>query len=85
MAKVEMYSTRFCPYCIMARQLLSKKGVAFNDTDVGGNPEMRQKLRERTGRRTVPQIFINGRSVGGYDDISELDRKGELDRLLAEP
>lgn len=84
MAKVEMYSTRFCPYCILARQLLSKKGVAFSDTDVGGNPEMRQKLRERTGRRTVPQIFINGRSVGGYDDISELDRRGELDRLLAE-
>jgi glutaredoxin 3 len=85
MAKVEMYSTRFCPYCIMARQLLSKKGVEFSDTDVGNNPELRQQLRERTGRRTVPQIFINGRSVGGYDDIAALDKKGELDRLLAEP
>lgn len=85
MSKVEIYTTRFCPYCIMAKQLLGQKGVAYHETDVSGDDAARRMLRERTGRRTVPQIFINGKSVGGYDDIAELDRQGKLDPMLAAP
>ncbi|MFO0574086.1 MAG: glutaredoxin 3 [Polyangia bacterium] len=85
MSKVEIYTTRFCPYCIMAKQLLGQKGVAYQETDVSGDDAARRMLRERTGRRTVPQIFINGKSVGGYDDIAELDRQGKLDPMLAAP
>lgn len=85
MAKVEIYTTRLCPYCILAKQLLNSKGVAFAETDVTGDDQARRALRDRTGRRTVPQIFINGLSVGGYDDIAELDRRGRLDPMLQAP
>ena len=85
MSKVEIYTTRFCPYCIMAKQLLGRKGIAYQETDVSGDDAARRMLRDRTGRRTVPQIFINGQSVGGYDDIAELDRQGKLDPMLAAP
>ena len=84
MAEVKIYTTPFCPYCLRAKSLLSRKGVAFEEIDVANKPEMRRWLQEITGRRTVPQIFINGRSVGGFDDISALDRRGELDGLLAQ-
>jgi len=84
MAEVKIYTTPFCPYCLRAKSLLSRKGVAFEEIDVANKPEMRRWLQEITGRRTVPQIFINGRGVGGFDDISALDRRGELDGLLAQ-
>ena len=85
MAKVEVYSTKYCPYCIRARMLLKQKGVEFDETDVGNRPDLRSWLIERTGRHTVPQIFINGKAVGGYDDIAALDRAGKLDPMLAAP
>jgi glutaredoxin 3 len=66
----------------MAERLLKSKKIEFEQIDVSGQPEMRRELRERTGRRTVPQIFINEQSVGGFDDISALDRAGQLDTML---
>ena len=81
-ATVIMYRTRFCIYCVMAERLLKSKKIEFEQIDVSGQPEMRRELRERTGRRTVPQIFIDEQSVGGFDDISALDRAGQLDTML---
>ena len=77
---VVMYATRFCPYCMMARRLLKKKGVEFEEIHASG--DLWDEMEERSGRNTVPQIFIDDVSVGGYDDIAELDLKGELDTLL---
>jgi glutaredoxin 3 len=82
MPKVTMYSTPYCPYCVMARRLLTQKGVPFEDIDVTGDTEKRRWLVEATGRRTVPQIFVDGRSYGGFDDIAALDRRGQLDHVL---
>jgi glutaredoxin 3 len=84
-ASVVMYRTRFCPYCVMAERLFRSKGVEVTEIDVSGNANVRHWLMEKTGMRTVPQIFINGRSVKGFDDVAELERRGELDRLLQEP
>ena len=81
-AKVEMYVTSYCPYCVAAKQLLHKKGVAFSEIDVTGDDDKRTWLRETTGLRTVPQIFIDDRPYGGYTDIAALDRRGELDHIL---
>jgi glutaredoxin 3 len=84
MPKVVIYSTPYCPYCLMAKRLLSKKGVAYEDIDVSGNWELRDKLVEMSGgRMTVPQIWIGDTHVGGYDDLSALEREGKLDALLA--
>lgn len=84
MPKVVIYSTPYCPYCLMAKRLLSKKGVAYEDIDVSGNWELRDKLVEMSGgRMTVPQIWIGETHVGGYDDLSSLEREGKLDALLA--
>lgn len=84
MAKVLMYSTAVCPYCIRAEQLLSRKGVQeIEKIRVDLQPELRVAMMEKTGRRTVPQIYINGEYVGGYDDLARLDHAGELDKLLA--
>ena len=84
MAKVEIYTTMFCPYCHRAKQLLTKKGVQFHEIDVSSSPELRAEMRERAdGRSTVPQIFINGRGVGGSDDLQVLEDEGKLDRLLS--
>ncbi|MEI9948546.1 MAG: glutaredoxin 3 [Pseudomonadota bacterium] len=83
-AQVVMYRTRFCPYCMRAATLLNRKGVAFQEIDVSNDPEVRERLVKETGSHTVPQIFINGVSVGGYDDIAALDRRGALDPLLRE-
>ncbi len=80
--EVIMYRTHFCIYCVMAERLLKSKQIDFEQIDVSGQPTMRQELRERTGRRTVPQIFIAGQSVGGYDDIAALDRQGRLEPML---
>ena len=82
MARVEIYTTAYCGYCVRARALLTRKGLSFAEVDVTDAPARRQWLRERTGQHTVPQVFINGRPLGGYDDIAALDRAGQLDPLL---
>jgi glutaredoxin 3 len=82
--RVVVYSQPFCGYCSAAKRLLSEKGAEFAEIDVMLEAGRRAEMVERSGgRRTVPQIFIDGRHVGGYDDLSALDRSGELDRLLA--
>jgi glutaredoxin 3 len=84
MAKVMMYSTGACPFCVMAERLLRAKGVAeIEKIRVDLEPERRMEMVERTGRRTVPQIYVGDRHVGGYDDLAALDRAGGLDPLLA--
>jgi glutaredoxin 3 len=84
MAKVLMYSTAVCPYCVRAEQLLKRKGVDVIDKiRVDLEPESRIAMMEKTGRRTVPQIYINGVYVGGYDELAALDHVGGLDKLLA--
>lgn len=84
MAKVLMYSTAVCPYCIRAEQLLHRKGVTeIEKIRVDLQPELRVVMMERTGRRTVPQIYIDDEHVGGYDDLAALDRAGKLTPLLA--
>lgn len=84
MKPVEIYTTQTCPYCIAAKRLLSKKGVEFQEIDVGGQPDLRAGMTQRAGGRTsVPQIFIDGLHVGGCDDIHALDHAGKLDPLLA--
>jgi glutaredoxin 3 len=83
-APVTMYSTAVCPYCIQAERLLRAKGVAeIAKLRVDLDPALRRAMMERTGRRTVPQIYIGETHVGGYDDLVALDRKGQLDALLA--
>jgi glutaredoxin 3 len=84
MAKVRMYSTRVCPYCQMAERLLRSKGVAeIEKILIDADPAQREEMMQKTGRRTVPQIYIGDTHVGGYDDLSALDRAGGLDPLLA--
>jgi glutaredoxin 3 len=83
-AEVLIFRTPFCGYCVRAKMLLEKKGASFREVDVAADQERRNWLVGVTGRRTVPQIFINGRHVGGYHDLANLDRRGELDPLLAE-
>lgn len=84
MAKVTMYSTAVCPFCASASQLLQAKGVLQIDKiSVDTSAVDLQQMLQRTGRRTVPQIFIDERHIGGFDDLSALDHSGELDRLLA--
>jgi glutaredoxin 3 len=81
-----MYSTRVCPYCVMAEKLLQKKGVAqLEKILIDVDPVQRETMMARTGRRTVPQIYIGDHHVGGYDDLAALDRAGKLDALLADP
>lgn len=84
MEKVLMYSTGVCPYCDRAERLLKRKGVEqIEKIRVDLHPELRIEMMEKTGRRTVPQIYINEVYVGGYDDLAALDQAGELDELLA--
>ena len=84
MATVLMYSTAVCPYCIQAERLLTAKGVAnIEKIRVDLQPELRELMIEKTGRRTVPQIYIGDTHVGGFDDLAALDRAGGLDKLLA--
>jgi len=84
MAKVLMYSTAVCPYCVRAEQLLKRKGVQeIEKIRVDLQHELRVAMMEKTGRRTVPQIYINEVYVGGYDDLAALDQAGGLDELLA--
>lgn len=80
--KVQIYSTEFCPYCTAARMLLKKKGVDYTDLLVTQNPELRAEMERKSGRTSVPQIFINDNHIGGFDDLYLLDQKGKLDPLL---
>jgi glutaredoxin 3 len=81
-APVVMYTKSWCPYCERARALLKAKGVSVQEIDIESQPEQREEMIRRSGRRTVPQIFIGTRYLGGSDDIHELDAAGELDALL---
>ncbi len=81
-ADVLMYTTTYCPYCVRARELLAHKGVQFNEIKVDEHPEKRDEMIQRSSRRTVPQIFINGQAIGGCDDMYALEHTGQLDKLL---
>ena len=84
MAKVVIFTTRLCPYCHAAKRLLAGKGIAFEEVDVTMDPAGRARMAERAGgRRTVPQIFIDGASIGGCQELHELERAGGLDRMMA--
>ena len=82
MPKVQIYTTRICPYCVSAKALLKRKGVAYEEIDVETDDAKREWLVEATGQRTVPQIFVDGRSLGGFSDIDALDKAGRLDPIL---
>lgn len=81
MAKVEIYTTAVCPYCVRAKRLLAERRIPYDEHDVGNNAELRMDVTRRSGRRTVPQIFIDGRSIGGFEELAELDARGELHAL----
>jgi glutaredoxin 3 len=83
MARIEMYSTRWCGYCDMARALLRERGLPFEEIGLDDDPAFRARLLDLTGRWTVPQILIDGRPIGGYMELRELDRRGLLDGLAA--
>ena len=83
MSEITLYTKSWCPYSIAAKSLLSQKGSRFTEIDIEEEPEKRAEMIEKAGgRTTVPQIFINGQHIGGFDDMSALDRKGQLDPLL---
>lgn len=79
---VDIYTTAICPFCIRAKRLLDKKGVAYNEIRVDFDPQKRLEMMQRAQRRTVPQIWVGDLHVGGCDDLHALDSRGELDRLL---
>jgi glutaredoxin 3 len=82
MAAVTIYTTLVCPYCVQAKRLLDRKGVAYDEIDVTHDPTRRQQMIQASGRRTVPQIFIGEQSIGGFDELYALEQSGELDGLL---
>ncbi len=82
MAEVTIYTTEVCPFCVRAKRLLDHKGVAYDEVDVTTDAALRDDVVARSGRRTVPQIFIDGASIGGYQELQALDDGGELDPLL---
>ncbi len=84
MPEITIYTTRICPYCIMAKKLLDRKGATYTEINVDTKPELRQEMMERTQRRTVPQIYIGARHIGGYDDLYALESQKQLDSLLAD-
>lgn len=83
MPKIVIYTTSLCPYCHAAKDLLRRKGAAFEEIDVSGDPETRRQMQAKAGRHTVPQIWIGETHVGGCDDLHALDSAGRLDPLLA--
>ncbi|CAA0078613.1 Glutaredoxin 3 [Zhongshania aliphaticivorans] len=83
MAKVTIYTTRFCPFCVRAKQLLGSKGVDFEEIPVDGRNDLRKDLLARTGQRTVPQIWVGDTHVGGCDELMTLERQAQLDEMLA--
>jgi glutaredoxin 3 len=84
MPQVVMYTTSWCPYCRAAKSLLAAKKVDFTEIDVTDEPKLRLEMERLSGRRTVPQIFVGGKPIGGYDDALSLEASGELDKLLNE-
>ena len=84
MARVVVYTTRMCPYCVRAKKLLDARGIVYEEIDVGSNVELRVDLVHRTGRRTVPQIFIDERAIGGFEELAALDADGALAGLSDE-
>jgi glutaredoxin 3 len=83
MMRIQMYTTRWCGYCVRAKALLDSKDVAYEEIHVDEDPNFRQKLQELTGGYTVPQILLDGSAIGGYSELWRLDRDGRLDELLA--
>ena len=79
MNTIEIYSTQNCPYCVRAKTLLQSKGLDYEEVDISSDPERMQEMIERSGRRTVPQIFINEQAIGGFDELTQLNAMGELD------
>ncbi|RKZ81222.1 MAG: glutaredoxin 3 [Gammaproteobacteria bacterium] len=84
MAKVEVYSSAHCPYCVMAKRLLDRKGVAYEEIRVDLDPAKRQEMMKKSRQRTVPQIFINNEAIGGYTDLVAIDNSQRLDSMLAQ-
>lgn len=84
MVNVEIYTKATCPYCHRAKALLSSKGITFNEIAIDAAPEKREEMIARSGRTTVPQVFINGKHIGGCDDLYALDGQGGLDPLLSD-
>jgi glutaredoxin 3 len=83
MARVQMYTTAWCGYCVRAKALLQAKGIEFEEINLDDDPTFRQKLLDLTGGWTVPQILIDGRPIGGYTELWQLDKSGRLDEQLA--
>lgn len=83
MAKVEIYSSSLCPYCLMAKKLLDRKGIKYTEISVDADPAKRQEMMAKSQQRTVPQIFINNEAIGGYTDLLALDKSQQLASLLA--
>ena len=83
MGRVQVYTTRWCAYCVRAKALLQTRGLEFEEISLDGDPTFRQRLFELTGGWTVPQIVIDGRPIGGYTELHRLDREGGLDQLAA--
>jgi glutaredoxin 3 len=81
MARVEVYTSPYCGYCRQAKRLLAERGIPFEEIDVGEDDDLRAQIIERSGQRTVPQIFIDGRPIGGYEELAALDASGELATL----
>lgn len=82
MPKVTVYTKDYCPYCVRAKRLLEKKGMPFEEINVEGRDDLRDWLVETTGQRTVPQVFVDDRSLGGFSDLAALDEQGQLDPIL---
>ena len=82
MADVTIFTTNFCPYCVRAKRLLDHKGVPYKEVDVGSDDDLRDRMVAKSGRRTVPQIFIAGQPIGGFEELQALEDRGELDALL---
>jgi glutaredoxin 3 len=82
MKEVTMYTTMACPYCVQAKRLLAHKGIPYTEIDVTTNSALRLKMIEASGRRTVPQIFIGDESIGGFDELYELEQTGKRDTML---
>jgi glutaredoxin 3 len=83
MARIQMYTTAWCGYCVRAKALLDARGLAYEELSLDGDPSFRRRLLELTGHWTVPQILIDGEPIGGYTELAELDRAGKLDTLAA--
>lgn len=83
MPEILIYTANLCPYCIMAKRLLDKKGAPYSEINVDSKSELRQEMMQKTRRRTVPQIYIGDLHVGGFDDLHEMDIRDELDPLLS--